>query len=150
MRSNRIKTVVLLSITLSIGGCGKSLSSGSHRIHNYQDLRGADFSSQILNGDEFVKANLEKANFSGVFADNVNFSGANLQGANLSSGSFKRANFQDADLRKANLRESDFNEAFFSGASFVGAQVEEADFRDATGISGETLLWLHKSGAKTE
>ncbi|MEH2336696.1 pentapeptide repeat-containing protein [Nostoc sp.] len=64
----------------------------------FPNLIGADLSSLILDGVNFIRGNL---------------SGANLQGSSLVNADLLFANFTKADLRNANLRGATLNETIW-------------------------------------
>ncbi|MGI0494622.1 pentapeptide repeat-containing protein [Alkalinema pantanalense CENA528] len=116
------------------------------------DLKGQDFSGQVLRTAEFSNANLEDVNFSqadlrGVVLSASVLTGTNLHAANLANAlmdqvKFKQTDLSDAILTEAILLHSTFEAIDITGADFTDAILDGAQIKTlckiATGINSAT------------
>lgn len=82
----------------------------------------ADYSGQVLVGENFSNMDLSNADFSKAILTGADFSDSKLTGAD-----FERAKLQGADFNNARLERSDFTRADLAGANF-----EKANLSDTT------------------
>ncbi|HEY9613833.1 pentapeptide repeat-containing protein [Allocoleopsis sp.] len=93
----------------------------------FPNLRGADLSGLVLDGVNFIRADLTGANLKG----------SRLLEADLIFGNFTRADLREADLRGATLNETVWSEALVercnlgSGIGLTNQQRTELKFRGA-------------------
>lgn len=116
------------------------------------DLRGEDFSEQMLRSAELSNANFQQANFRnadlrGAVLSNSALRGANLHGADLSYGMADWVDFTEADLSDAVLVEtlllvSTFNQTTITGADFTDAILDGKQLEQlcaiASGVNSQT------------
>ncbi|OKH23365.1 hypothetical protein NIES1031_18100 [Chroogloeocystis siderophila 5.2 s.c.1] len=116
------------------------------------ELKGRDFSGQMLRASEFSNANMEQANFTdadlrgAIFSASV-MKNAKLHGANLTNAMADQVNFTNADLSAAVLAETillrsvfdntDITATDFSDAILDGVQIKELCQR-ASGVNPTT------------
>jgi uncharacterized protein YjbI with pentapeptide repeats/beta-lactamase regulating signal transducer with metallopeptidase domain len=150
------------SVNASVSRKGTNFECGGCNFAS-SDLRGRDFSGQILTGANFAHADLQGARFdraqlSGVnfeHADlrNASFVNANMTGCNLDRALTEGAVFTGATLEGCNVRTSRLApeqvRAFLAtcvGCSFEGVDLRDQDLRDLH-VVGVTLAHANLSGA---
>ena len=116
------------------------------------ELKGKDFSGQVLRAAEFSNANLELTNFSNADLTGAVFSAsvmtqANLHGADLTNAFVDQVNFTGADLSDAVLTDSillrsQFDDTEIAGADFSDAILDGVQIKElcakATGVNSTT------------
>ncbi len=95
---------------------------------DYTDLRGYDFSNQILKNINFDNSNLENTDFSNSVLigskfrwtdlTSANFEGANLEGISFHEAHLNKTNFKNANLEGTNFHETNLESA--TGGPFIG------------------------------
>jgi uncharacterized protein YjbI with pentapeptide repeats len=98
-------------------------------------LEGANFISANLEGADLWKANLEGANLR-----NVNLAGADLWKANLKSTDLWKANLKGAELINANLEGADLRNVNLTGADLWKANLKGAKHIAAI-VDRQTFIW---------
>jgi len=116
------------------------------------ELKGRDFSGQMLRASEFSNANMELANFAGADLRGAVLSASvmtkvNLHAADLTNALADQVNFTGADLSDAVLAEtillrSVFNDTNVTGADFSDAILDGAQIKQlcqrASGMNPQT------------
>lgn len=116
------------------------------------ELKGRDFSGQVLRTAELSNANLEFANFeqadvrgaifSGSVLTNANFHQADLTNAMADYADFTGADLSDAILVETILLQTVFDEAVITGADFSDAILDGVQVsrlcQTASGINSQT------------
>ena len=101
------------------------------RIHDGEDLTGADLSNLDFSEQELIRARLRqcrgrKTNFMKATLRYADFAGADLQEAYFIGANLLEANFENADLRQADLYLADLTRARLMGANLEAANLESA------------------------
>jgi uncharacterized protein YjbI with pentapeptide repeats len=106
--------------------CVMNFFKAPNRI-KFPNLRGADLSRLVLDGVNFIRADL---------------TGANLRGSRLSEADLIFGNFTRADLREANLRGATLNQTVW-----LEALVEGCNFGSGIGLTNPQRTDLKLRGA---
>lgn len=91
------------------------------------NLVGRDLEEQILNGANFVEANLSGANLAGAQLVGADLSGATLKAATLEGANLQDAFLLGADLSGVNLAGANLVGANLGGANLTGANLTAVD-----------------------
>lgn len=89
-------------------------------------LTGADFSGSKLTGADFERAKLQGADFKNALLDGSDFTRADLAGANLKRANLSNANLNRANLTAANLVQSNLKNAELDDTVFYGVKLNGA------------------------
>lgn len=114
----------------------------------YEILIGCSDKGDLTQWNEWRENNqkvsilLEGANFM-----SANLAGADLWEANLAAANLRNANLAGADLWKANLKSTELWNVNFKGAELISADLADADLRNVN-LAGADLWKANLKGAK--
>lgn len=115
----------------------------------YADLEGANLFDAVLKG-----ANLEKANLKKAILEKANLERANLERTILKDANLERANLERANLKKTNLERANLERSILQYANLEKANLERANLKSAiledAKLQGANLQYANLEDANLE
>lgn len=112
------------------------------------DLKGQNFSGQVLRTAEFSNANLEDVNFSAADLRGVVMSASVLTGTNLHAANLGNALMDQVKFKQTDLSDAILTEAILLHSTFEAIDITGADFTDAI-LDGAQIAKLCQIAAGT-